>query len=240
MGAVGVARAAGTGTFVRLIALTFTVGVVDAFAFDTFGVFTTNQAGNIVVFANAPWDHWPKAQLAGLSLIGAVLGVIAGTWLARRAADRESARLLSPVVLGAGLLVVGSLVRVGGTRPNWVIPILAAGTGLIAAGWMTASAAPMWLTANTGALLATARATVFPEAADGSGWWGGRFAATASRAALSATCGFVLGVSFYGLLLRNLRHPVLVGVIPTLAVVALLAREEWRLRSPAGSEQLGP
>ena len=51
MGAVGVARAAGTGTFVRLIALTFTVGVVDAFAFDTFGVFTTNQAGNIVVFA---------------------------------------------------------------------------------------------------------------------------------------------------------------------------------------------
>ncbi len=223
-------RPARAETFVKLIALTFTVGVVDAFAFDTFGVFTTNQAGNIVVFANAPWDHWPKAQLAGLSLIGAVLGVVVGTWLARRAASRESARMLAPVVLGCLLLVAGSLIRVGGMRPNWVIPILAAGTGLIAAAWMAASAAPMWLTANTGALLATARATAFPEA-DGGGWWGGRFAATASRAALSATCGFVLGVSIYGLLLRNFPHPVLVGVIPTVVVVALLVRDERRNRA---------
>lgn len=214
-------------TFAKLVAITVTVGVVDAFAFDTFGVFTTNQAGNIVVFADAPWSHWPKAQLAGLSMLGAIAGVVLGTALARRAAARESARLLSPVVVGCVLLVIGSVIRIGGTRPNWVVPILAAGTALIAGGWMVASAAPMWITANTGALLGTARATVFPdEAVDDRPRR--RFAATASRAALSATCGFVAGVFLYGLLLRHIMHPVLVGVIPTIVVAFFSARDEWR------------
>jgi uncharacterized membrane protein YoaK (UPF0700 family) len=217
-------RQPGALVFVVLACLTWSIGVVDAFAFDTFGVFTTNQAGNLVVFAKAPWDNWPQARLAGLSLAGAAMGMILGTVMSRRLQASYRLSLLMPLLTGAVMLIVAAGLTTDGTRPAWMVPVMAAATGCIAGGWMVGGRTRMWLTANTGAYLGAVRAIVFPdEVPDGGGRR--RLASTASRAAVAATLGFVSGIATYGVGAADWPHPVIIGLVPTVLAVILLARD---------------
>lgn len=212
-------------SFVVLACLTWSIGVVDAFAFDTFGVFTTNQAGNLVVFAKAPWDNWPQARLAGLSLLGAALGMIVGTVLSRRLLARGPRWSLTvPIVVGGGMLLLAAGLTTDGRRPEWLVPVMAAATGCMAGGWMVAGRTRMWLTANTGAFLAAVHAITFPDerSAEGTRRW---LVLPASLAAVSATLGFVAGVATYGVGAADWPHPVIVGLVPMMLAVILLARD---------------
>lgn len=212
--------------FVVLACLTWSIGVVDAFAFDTFGVFTTNQAGNLVVFAKAPWDNWPQARLAGLSLLGAAVGMIVGTVLSRRLqAKGVRWSLTLPIVVGGAMLLVAAGLTTDGRRPEWLVPVMAAATGCMAGGWMVAGQTRMWLTANTGAFLAAVHAVTFPDerSADGTRRW---LVSTASLGAVAATLGFVAGVATYGVGAADWPHPVIVGLVPTVLAVVLLARDD--------------
>jgi uncharacterized membrane protein YoaK (UPF0700 family) len=206
-----------------LACLTWSMGVVDAFAFDTFGVFTTNQAGNLVVFADAPWDDWSKSRLAGLSLLGAACGVVVGTAVSGRLRDANRMSLLAPLLMGVFVLLVAVSLTMDGTRPAWLVPVMAAATGCIAGGWMAAGAFRMWLTANTGAFLATVHAVAFAEE-DPAGGPRRRFVTAAAKAAAAATIGFVAGVATYGIGAADWSHPVLVGLGPVVVAVMILAR----------------
>ena len=65
------------------LALPWTVGVIDSYSFAEYGVFTSNQAGNLVVLGNELPQDPQQTTLAGLSLLGAVAGVAAATVLQR-------------------------------------------------------------------------------------------------------------------------------------------------------------
>lgn len=220
-------RPIGPWPFVALACLAMTMGIVDAFAFDTFGVFTTNQAGNLVVFANAPWEEWSKARLAGWALLGAGVGAVVGAGLHRLAGRRHPHDLIWPLAAGAVLLLPAPVVNAIYGRPSWLVPIMAAATGCMAAGWMLAAGPRMWLTANTGAFLGTTTALVYPDGVDAQGR-SRRFRTTASRTALMGTVGFVAGVLIYGSGVADRPHPVLIALVPTLAAVVIMWRDALR------------
>ena len=220
-------------TMLALFAMAWTMGVVDSFGYDNFGVFTTNQAGNLVVFGKAPWEDWPHARLAGLSLLGAVIGVVVGTAVSRSAARWSGADLAVPVTLGTLLLVVSASLTIDNARPPWLVPVMAAGTACMAAGWVRATSVKLWLTANTGGFLAAVRAVVFTDTASESPPEAPtrhrrRFTTTASISAGVLTVGFVSGVVAYGLGVLDWPHPVLFAVVPAAVVSALALRDEFR------------
>ena len=168
-----------------------TMGIVDAFAFDKFGVFTTNQAGNLVVFVSGPWNVGGKAVLAGSPARGrGRRGAGCGSVpVGRRTAAAEPALAAD----GRRALAVARPDREHLVRP----PILAgAGDGggdrMYGGGWMLAAAPKMWLTANTGAYLAAVTATVYPDGEDADGRRR-RFQRTPSRTAAMSTLGFIGG-----------------------------------------------
>lgn len=214
----------GPWPFVALACLAMTMGIVDAFAFDEFGVFTTNQAGNLVVFANAPWEDWSKALLAGGALFGAGLGAVLGAGLYRLAGARAPHALLWPLFAGALLLIPAPVVNAIYGRPSWLVPVMAAATGCMAAGWMLAAGPKMWLTANTGAFLNTVTGVAYPDGEDGQGRRR-RFRTTANRTALIGTIGFVAGILVYGSGVADRPHPVVVALVPVGVAVALMWRE---------------
>lgn len=214
----------GRWPYVALACLAMTMGIVDAFAFDNFGVFTTNQAGNLVVFANAPWEEWGKAQLAGGALLGAGLGAVLGAGLYRLARRKPPHDLFWPLVAGAILLLPAPVVNAVYGRPSWLVPVMAAATGCMAAGWMLAAGPKMWLTANTGAFLNAVTAVAYPDGVDAAGRQR-RFRTVASRTALIATLGFVAGILVYGSGVAERPHPVLVALVPVAAAVVIMWRE---------------
>lgn len=221
--------------FVALASLAMTMGIVDAFAFDKFGVFTTNQAGNLVVFVSGPWNVGGKAVLAGGALLGAGVGAVLGAGLYRLAGGQPPRNLLWPLMAGALLLLPAPIVNTLYGRPSWLVPVMAAATGCMAGGWMLAAAPKMWLTANTGAYLAAVTATVYPDGEDADGRRR-RFQRTPSRTAAMSTLGFIGGILIYSSGITDRPHPVLVALVPTaLAVLVTILDERNRRREAAQS-----
>lgn len=214
----------GLWPYVALACLGATMGIVDAFAFDSFGVFTTNQAGNLVVFANAPWEESSKALLAGGALLGAGLGAVVGAGLYRLAGRKPPQDLLWPLLMGAVLLLPAPIVNIVYGRPSWLIPVMAAATGCMAAGWMLAAGPRLWLTANTGAFLTMVTAAAYPDGVDSNGRRR-RFRTTTNRTALVVTGGFVIGILIFGSGVADYPHPVLIALVPVLAALWIMWRK---------------
>lgn len=94
--------------FRAMVLMTFVVGALDAIGFERFGVFTANQAGNLVIGWTLLATDAGAAGLAVASIVGCALGVAtvvsvrrAWGWLAGASGSRW--------LLGAaGLLIIGA------------------------------------------------------------------------------------------------------------------------------------
>lgn len=209
--------------WVGALLLSWAVGVVDSYGFDRYGVFTTNQAGNLVIFAHNSVDSTlpQRISLAGLSLAGAITGVVVGVLIQKRLRDEYWLRIAVPALLGVAVLgVLGVLDIVGDTSPRLTIVTVATGMALIATGVLGTPFVNNWLTGNTGALLSSTAGLVNA---------GGRWARMprAAKSALAITAGFVVGAASYALFLASSQYALLIGLLPTF-VVALLALDSHR------------
>ena len=136
-----------------VLALTFAAGILDAVGYGRFGVFTANQAGNLVVGWTLLPDEPAAAVLSFVSILGCGLGVTVIVVLRHRwtrLAGPAGSRTL--LVVAAGLIVVAAAIgRALTDDPRGgpaVIPDL--GTGP----WWS-DAASVWLSAFSVAALAT-------------------------------------------------------------------------------------
>ena len=119
------------------LALAWTVGVIDSYSFAEYGVFTSNQAGNLVVLGNELPQDPQRATLAGLSLLGAVAGVAAATVLQRLFAKGPWLKVAVPLVFMVMLMVVGWFLRhVVGSPPETLVPVTSAALAGLAWPWL--------------------------------------------------------------------------------------------------------
>ena len=102
-----------------VLILTGLAGAVDAVAFEWFGVFTSNQAGNLVVVWTLLEQAPASALLSAASVIGCAAGVAAMALLRQRSAflgTPRGSRLL--MAASGGLVVVAAVVSVRVTAPS--------------------------------------------------------------------------------------------------------------------------
>lgn len=208
------------------LALSWSVGVVDSYGYDRHGVFTTNQAGNLVIFAHNSVDGAQRFSLAALSLVGAISGVVLGVLIQKRLHEKYWLRIAGPTLVGVSMLaVLGVLDIVGDTDPGVTIAIVAMGMAMIATGLLGTPFVSNWLTGNTGALLSSAAGLT----TSGGRW---RRIPRSVKSALAITAGFVLGAASYALMLDQLPYALLIGLLPTFLVALLALDSHRRGRSP--------
>lgn len=212
--------------WVGALLLSWAVGVVDSYGFDRYGVFTTNQAGNLVIFAHSSVDSAQRIGLAGLSLLGAISGVVGGVLIQKRFHDEYWLRIAAPALVGVALLaVLGVLDILGETDPSYTIITVATGMALIATGVLGTPFVSNWLTGNTGALLTSAAGVT-----NSGGRW--RQMPRTVKSALAITAGFMLGAASYALFLASSPYALLIGLLPTFVVALLALDSHRRNRSP--------
>ncbi len=136
-----------------VLALTFVAGVLDAVGYGQFGVFTANQAGNLVV----GWTLLPSrpgvALLSLASLVGCALGVGVVVAFRRRwpwLAGPPGSRAL--LLVAAVLVLVAALIALGLNGPDPVFPNVTSPLG--SSRWW-AEAASVSVSALSVAILAT-------------------------------------------------------------------------------------
>lgn len=203
------------------LALSWTVGVIDAYSFQVYGVFTSNQAGNLVVLGtDLPRDP-QRAALAALSLVGAVVGVAIATFLQRMLHPRRWLEIAAPMMLMILLIIVAALLRhLAGAPAQVLVPVTSAGLAGLATALWHAPAVRGWITANTGAFLTTAH-TVFE----------GRQARRAGPSVMPAvmiTTGFLAGAIAWGSGILGTDDPSLPALIPTLLATGIAVANEVR------------
>ena len=208
------------------LVLSWSVGVVDSYGYDRHGVFTTNQAGNLVIFAHNSVDGGQRVSLAALSLAGAISGVVVGVLIQKRFADKYWLRIAAPTLVGVALLaVLGVMDIFGDTNPQVTITTVATGMAMIATGILGTPFVSNWLTGNTGALLSSAAGLT-----SSGGHW--RRLPRSVKSALAITAGFVLGAASYALILDRLSYALLIGLLPTFLVALLALDSHRRQRDP--------
>jgi uncharacterized membrane protein YoaK (UPF0700 family) len=209
------------------LAMSWTVGVIDAFTFDRYGVFTSNQAGNLVVLAVGLPDGSPTVVRAGLSLLGACLGVVVGLIIAGRFKRSNPMRLGAPVSLAMVVLLASSLLDAQAARyPSLVIPMVSFALACTAAGLLDAPAIRGWITANTGAFLSAVAGLAAPPYGRGSL----RGRTPVQRNGVIVTLGFFLGALAYGAGVVVHPNPVLIGALPAIVAVVLSLLDILRTR----------
>ena len=212
--------------WVGALLLSWAVGVVDSYGYDRYRVFTTNQAGNLVIFAHASVDGTQRVGLVGLSLVGAIIGVVGGVLIQKRFHDLYWLRIAAPALTGVAILaVLGVLDIFGETAPSLTITTVALGMAMIATGVLGTPFVNNWLTGNTGALLTSTAGLI-----NSGGRW--RRMPHAVKSALAITVGFVLGAASYALFLSNSQYALLIGLLPTFIVALLALDSHRRRRSP--------
>jgi len=210
--------------WVGALLLSWAVGVVDSYGYDRHGVFTTNQAGNLVIVAHSSVDNFSRVGLAGLALVGAIVGVVLGVSIQKRLPQEYWLRIATPTLVGVTILAVLGVVDIASVpRAELVIPTVALGMALIATGVLNTPFVSNWLTGNTGSLLsATAGVT------NSAGRW--QRMPQSVRSAIAITSGFILGAASYALFLTESRYALLIGLLPTF-IVTLLALSAHRRRA---------
>ncbi len=195
--------------------LSWSVGVVDTYGYEKYGIFTTNQAGNLVVLAGESWRDWERSSIAVLSLLGAVGGVVIGLALRGRFRGPLGLRVVVPIGFGAAVLVgvmVMSLLNID--RNQLAVPLMSLGITCVAVGVLETPALRGWLTASTGSLL---YAIAFASKGLDAHWRDAT--TTVARAASILTLGFVAGAFTYGTGTLAKPHPLIFGLIPMVVTV---------------------
>lgn len=210
------------------LALSWTVGVIDAYSFQAYGVFTSNQAGNLVVLGTELPHDPDRAALAGLSLLGAIAGVAISTLLQRSLARRRWLQVAVPMILMILLIVTTSIMRhFLASPPQVLVPMTSAGLAGLATAVLRVPAVRGWITANTGAVLTTVHAA-----------FQGRTAAPAGgqpvQSAAMITLGFLTGALAWGSGLLGSSDPSLPALIPTLLAVGIAVADEIRADRASG------
>lgn len=212
--------------WIGALLLSWAVGVVDSYGYDRYGVFTTNQAGNLVIFAHGTVDGSHRGGLAGLSLAGAITGVVIGVLIQKRVHDKYWLRIAAPTLAGTAVLAVLGVVDIlGHTNPRYTIVTVAMGMALIATGVLGTPFVSNWLTGNTGALLSSTAGLTQS---------GGRWShmPRSVKSALAITVGFVVGAVSYALFLERSPYALLIGLLPTFVVALLALQLHRRKRKP--------
>lgn len=228
-----VGEAVASTTFRFDLAATFlsawTIGVVDTSTYERFGVFTSNQAGNLVLVATSLFSDRPTALLPAESLLGAAVGVVLGNRLGLRFDAHDRMRVLAPLLLATVLLVLTLIIEYADLSATLLIPTASTSLACLAAAMLFLPSVSMWITANTGQFLSAATGLFGPRSA--SGTWRGLSRTTYLAAIL--VLGFVLGSLWVGSGLFA-EYTALVGVIPAFLAIAAAVRQV-RLRHRADS-----
>jgi uncharacterized membrane protein YoaK (UPF0700 family) len=207
------------------LALAWTVGVIDAYSFQEYGVFTSNQAGNLVLVGTELPRDPARALLAGLSLLGAAGGVAIATLLQRRLTTRPWLQVALPLILMILLISTASaLHHLLNSPPTVLVPITSAGLAGLATAVLRVPAVRGWITANTGAVLTTVH-TIFQ--ARGEVRAGGQ----PVQSAVMITVGFLSGAFAWGSGILGANDPSVVALIPTLVAVGIAVANELKARS---------
>ncbi len=197
------------------LALAWTVGVIDSYSFAEYGVFTSNQAGNLVVLGNELPQDPQRATLALASLLGAVAGIAASTLLQRALARGPWLEVVVPLVLMLLLMVLGWLLRhVFDSPPEVLVPLTSAALAGLATAVYRTPAVQGWITANTGAVLTTVH-TAFESTSQR------RAARKPVQPAIMITLGFLAGALLWGSGVFGSTDPTPVALVPTVIALGL-------------------
>lgn len=207
------------------LALSWTVGVIDAYSYAEYGVFTSNQAGNLVLLGT-DLPHDPEhAALAGLSLLGAAVGVAVATLLQRLLRGRRWSQVAVPLGLMVGLMLLTMVMRhVLDSPPQLLVPVTSTALAGLATAVYRTPAIQGWITANTGAVLTTVRAACQTRAER-------RRAAKPVLPAIMITAGFLSGALLWGSGVFGTTDPSLAALVPTLVALALALADDRRMGS---------
>lgn len=195
--------------------LAWSVGVIDASTFERFGVFTSNQAGNLVIITTTLFSDPATAQLPALSLAGAGVGAVLGAWLGTRFDPDQGLRVVAPMTLATALLVASfglDLLELN----TALIPVISAGLACLASALLLLPVVGMWITANTGQFLTTVSGLLGPRKRGG--FWRGLPPKTVNAATLIS--GFILGALFVGAHLMPTRA-ILPALVPAFVAIGL-------------------
>ena len=207
------------------LALAWTVGVIDSYSFAEYGVFTSNQAGNLVVLGNDLPRDPRQATLAGLSLLGAVGGVAIATVMQRLLARGSWLKIAVPLVLMILLMGVAWILRhVIGSPPSVLVPVTSAALAGLATAVYRTPAIQGWITANTGAVLTTVH-TAFETGEQR------RAARKPVQPAIMITVGFLSGALLWGSGVFGSTDPTPVALVPTLVALGFALADARRTQT---------
>lgn len=212
--------------WIGALLMSWSVGVVDSYGYERHGVFTTNQAGNLVVLAHSDGRFANQSLLAVLSIVGAITGVVLGVLMQKSAGGRYWLRIALPTLLGVIILSIFSIIDLAvDVRGEVVIPLVSTSMALVATGIIAIPVISTWITGNTGTLLSSAAGL----AKGGLRW---RHLPAKVQSALAITVGFILGAFSYAAFLLHFRYGLLVGILPTLIVAVLALALHRQQRAP--------
>lgn len=216
------------------LALSWTVGVIDAYSFAAYGVFTSNQAGNLVVLGTELPHDPQRATLAALSLLGAVTGVAVATVLQRMLARHPWRQIAVPMALMILLIVATSVMRhVLDSPATALVPVTSAALAGLATAVYRTPAIQGWITANTGAVLTTAHTALQTP----------RERRSSSKPVLPAimiTAGFLSGALLWGSGVFGTTDPSLPALVPSLVAVVLALADDRRVTTHGGGAGTRP
>jgi uncharacterized membrane protein YoaK (UPF0700 family) len=215
------------------LALSWTVGVIDAYSFAAYGVFTSNQAGNLVVLGTELPHDPQRATLAALSLLGAVAGVAVSTVLQRMLARHPWRQIAVPMGLMILLIVATWVMRhVLDSPPTALVPVTSAALAGLATAVYRTPAIQGWITANTGAVLTTVHTALqTPQER--------RKSPKPVLPAIMITTGFLSGALLWGSGVFGTTDPSLPALVPALAAVALALANDRRVTADEASAGTG-
>jgi uncharacterized membrane protein YoaK (UPF0700 family) len=201
-----------------VLLLSATSGIVDAVAYQRFGVFVANQTGNLVVVA-VDFIDGQSALSAGLSLVALVsfvIGVFAAMWL-RVALLRHGSHARARVVLLSLEVALIAIVAVS------IMLAGEAATGYLAIALLSASQAVQAIVILRIVGIAVQTVVINTALVQSATWWfGGR--RRASIVAFSTPVGYLVGATLGAYLTRWPSPTALTSALITATASMLVAR----------------
>jgi hypothetical protein len=150
-------------------------GALDAIVFAAYGVFTANQAGNLVLVWVHLLDETSIAALSAASIVGSALGISLVVAVRIRATRRgRTPALKAPLIAAFFVLAQAGAVSGLVTAALWerllFVAISAFGLGLLGASVMLFDGRPTTVIGSTGAFISSVRLLVVHAGTTGAPW----------------------------------------------------------------------